>query len=464
MFGIGVKNLNPFSGLVNRDIVAIDFSGNNLKLAHLKVSPARKELMHLVSHSIAGLPDDEISRIVRSSFNDIKAATPDVIDIISPNLVITKNIEIPSTDQQEIREIMNLQAGRHTPYSRDEIIIDYINIGTFKHNYTKILLVMVANNVIQRQVAILNKAGLRLEKVLFASEGLARSLTKIFKIDLLDAPTVVLHIDEIFTDFTVIFKDKVTFVRSIPIGIQHLSGEPERYQARFIEEIKGSLEAYQSEDIEKGPGMLILTGAVEEAKNLEPALNDALHLPIRITPYLKNLAVSEEALKTASDARHLSFLNIIAPLLSYEDLKINLIPEEIKLKNTFEEKGKDLIKTGIFILTAIVLVFSILISKIYFKSAYLKTLDKEFQSLNQNAKKLEGDFTAVSLIRNYLTKRGFALEVLAELYNLTPDELALTDIRYDEQGKFSIRGTAETMSAVFSFVGKMASTWWSSIR
>ena len=84
------------------------------------------------------------------------------------HLTIAKNIEIPSLDPDEIKEIIDLQAGRHTPYSRGEIIIDYINIGTYRENYTKILLVIVTLSVVRRQIEILAKAGLITEKVFFA--------------------------------------------------------------------------------------------------------------------------------------------------------------------------------------------------------------------------------------------------------------------------------------------------------
>jgi Tfp pilus assembly protein PilN len=36
-----------------------------------------------------------------------------------------------------------------------------------------------------------------------------------------------------------------------------------------------------------------------------------------------------------------------------------------------------------------------------------------------------------------------------------PLDLKLTDVKFDEQGRFSVRGTADTMSTVFSFVEYM---------
>ena len=455
MLGIDIKRLNPLFGSSKRELVGIDFSSHILKLAHARVYPNKREIVNLLNRDIAGLTDAEIPKIIRAGFNDLAAKDPNIINTIPSNLVMTKNIEIPSIDPGEIREIINLQAPRHTPYSREEIIIDYIDIGTYKHSYTKILLVIVARNVIKRQFEILDKAGIKLESVLLAPESLAWSIPRLLKVETEDSPVSILHIDEGFTDFSIVFKNKVVFIRSIPIGTQNLLDEKERYEMRFIEEIKRSLEAYQAEEIERSPNALVLTGAVEELKDLETILNNNLQIPAKIIPYFRNLTISDKALKAASMVRYSSFLNIIAPLIGWEEMKVNLIPEEIKIKRSFEERGRDLIKTGIFTLTVFVLIFSILISKIYFKSSYLKNLNNKYQTLNQETEKLERDFSKVSTIRNYLSNRGYSLEVLTELHSVAPLDLELNDIRFDEQGKFSIRGTAESMSTVFSFVDNM---------
>ena len=455
MFKINLKKFNTLSGIGNRELVGIDFSTNTLKLAHIKISPQKKEVVNLLSRNIGGLSDEDIPKLLLASFNELKSKSPHIMNIIPSHLVITKNIEIPSTDPEEIREIISLQAGRHTPYSREEIIVDYIDIGTFKYSYTKVLLVIVTRNVVKRQFEILDKAGIKLDKTLFAPEALAWSASRMLRLETQGLPVNVIHIDESFTDFTIIFRNKVVFIRSIPIGAQHIIDEREKYQMKFAEELKKSLESYQSEDIERMPNMLILTGATEEMGNLSNILNDILHLPVRLVSYSGNASISERALKVISEAKQLSFLNLIAPLLDWQELKVDLIPEEIKLKKSLQERGKDLVKTGIFVLAAFVLIFFILISKIYFKNAYLKNLNTRYQALSLEAQKLDKDFSKISLIRNYLSNRGYSLEVLVELYNLAPLELELNDIRFDIQGKFNIRGTAESMSTVYSFVDNM---------
>jgi Tfp pilus assembly PilM family ATPase len=445
MFRFNIRKLNPLSGIANRELLGIEFSNNHLKVVHARASAHALEIDTIASRDIKGLADAEISRLIGSVCAGFKSKHPDIISIIPSHLVITRNIEIPSTDPKEIKEIINLQAGRHTPYSREEIIIDYIEIGTYKNNYTRILLVIVERNVAKRQFEVLDRAGLRLDKVLFAPEGIASFIPGMLKLGNQDSPVDIIHIDDSFTDFIIAFKEKVVFVRSIPIGTEQLTMEKERYLPRFVEELKRSLEAYHSEDIEKSPNMLILTGAVSELKELENMLNNTLHFPIKTALYFKGLAISEGALRIIDTNRGSSFLNVVVPLFAAQKMKVNFVPEEVKLRKSLEERGKDLIETGIFILAIFVLFFSILISKVYFKNAYLRQLTAKYSSLNRQAQGLEDDFNKMGLVKGYLLSRGYALEVLTELYNISPLEIQLEDIRFDEQGKFS----------VFSFVDNM---------
>jgi len=450
-----MKKNTPFSKINSRELVGIDLSGNSLKIACLNAGSAKKEISSLLSRNIDGVSDEHISKIIGASLEGMKLKSPQVVITIPSHSVITKNIEIPSTDPKEIKDIISLQAERHTPYTREEIIVDYLDLGSYKRSYSKILLVIIARKVVEKQLKILDKTGFTVERVAFAPESYAGFFQKSLKIENADLPVSVVHIEQDFTDFAVIFKNKVLFVRSIPIGCRHFSEAREMSQDKFIEELKKSLELYQSEDIEKLPGLIVLAGAIEGLKDFETALHHSLQIPVKTYSYLKNLAFSSGLLSDTSITKQGSFLNVIAPLLALQETKINLIPEEVKLRKALEERARELIKTGVLVLTAFILIFSTLFSKIYFKSAYLKVLNDKYESLNKETQKLKNDFLKVSLIRDYLSKRGYSLEVLAELYNALSLQLEINEIRFDGQGKFSLKGTSESMSEVFSFVDSM---------
>ncbi|MFH0731465.1 MAG: pilus assembly protein PilM [Candidatus Omnitrophota bacterium] len=454
MAGI-LAQIKLLGALNSRVIVSVDFSGNNLKLAHAQVVGHAVKRIGFSSKNIRGLRDEDISKAIKASLNEQGLRPTDIISMIPSHLSITKNIEIPSLDPSEIKEIINLQAGRHTPYSREEIVVDYVELGTFKRSYTKVLLVIVSRDVIKRHSAILNKAGFKLEQIIFSPESVSKFVSKMMKLENKAMPTCIVHVDEGFTDFTVVFKGKVIYVRSIPTEIESLASQILAPQNRFVDEVKSSLEAYEAEDIEQKPDGIILTGAFERVKNLESIFTSSMQKPVRTFDYLKNLPLSQEVLKSTSPGSAVSFLDVISVLFVQNELRLALVPEEVKLKRAFEEKSKEIIKTGFLALVIFVFVCIMLTSKIYFQSAYLSKLDEKYQSQLPDVQNLENSFLKVQATKAYLYKRGYSLEVLADLYSVLPENVQLTDIKFDITDIFSIKGTADSMAAVFSFVEEM---------
>ncbi|MFC1658535.1 pilus assembly protein PilM [Candidatus Omnitrophota bacterium] len=441
--------------LANKEVIAIDLSSYYLKVARMSQSPTRREITDLATQNIQNLSEEEIARAIKQLLSRFQLKQPKILAVIPSFLTITKNIEIPSRDPQEIREIISLQASRHTPYSRDEIIIDYINIGTYKQNYSKILLVIATRNIIRRHLGILDKAGLPAERMVFAPEAISHILSKNLRLSSLESPASIIHIEEEFTDFIISQRDRIIFIRNIPIGNQHLLGERERYQPKFIEEVKKSLESYAGEDIEATPARFILVGAIDELRDLSDILGANLDAPVEILPYLSSLPVSQTAIKTASYDKRLSFLNAVSSLLVNEDVKLDLMPEEIKLEKSLKQRGREVIKAGILVMAAFVLIYCVLISKIYIKSSYLSRLTARYGPIHKEAKELEGSFKKNLTIRSFLTARGFPLEVLSDVYEALPLDLKISYLKYEDNGPFAVEGTAESLASVFSFVDNL---------
>ena len=110
------------SGLGAKEFISISINAGILKIAYIADALARKEVVQLIHKDVSGVSEQDMPKIVRGCINDIKAKNPFIINVIPASSIITKNIEIPSIDHNEIKEIVNLQASRHTPYSREEII------------------------------------------------------------------------------------------------------------------------------------------------------------------------------------------------------------------------------------------------------------------------------------------------------------------------------------------------------
>lgn len=438
-----------------KDILAVCLTQDQARFAHMRVTPYKREIVGLAQANIAGLKDTEAVEVLRVAWEGLRVNPSQTFVIISARETITKNIEIPSNKPAEIREIINLQAGRHTPYSREEIVVDYVNIGAFKNNYSKILLVIAARALVKQRVDLLERAGIKLTKVLFSAEAVAQTASRLCKVDLnAAAPTVIADVDEHQTDCVFVHRGKVLFVRTIPLGAAQVYGEKDKYFQKFCDELKKSLEAYQNEDIEKRPISLVVTGAAQEQPDFDTGLEELLAVNVKTVAYARALPLSPDAQKYLAGQQHSSFLTVMAALYGAGDCFIDFTPDEIKMRRQVEQRGKDLIKTGICVLVLFVLVSCLVGSRFYFKNAFLKRLAERRDQLALQVKELDGDVKRVSFIKNYLRRRGHALNVLTEIYTVAPPELQLSDIRF-EGDKLSVRGTADSMSTVFSFAENM---------
>ncbi|MFA5060346.1 MAG: PilN domain-containing protein, partial [Candidatus Omnitrophota bacterium] len=374
------------------------------------------------------------------------------IYIVNPNTTITKNIEIPSLDPNEIKSIIDLQAGRHTPYSREEIIIDYVNIGVYQRNYSKVLLVIVNRNVLKNQLLILEQSGLVIEKVFFTSENIARFYSKALNLVAAETPTGIINVTANATDFTVAFKGTVIACRNIPVGAAQLIAEGQPARDKFISELKKSIESYQSEDIEKAPDTFVLTSDHSYLKDLQPFLKESLSNNVKIVPYFDNLKIDPMARKVIAETNGESFLDVLSPILAFDESRIDLMPEELRLQRTLEGQRKELTKLGVFAIIFLILVGVIFFSKVQTKNSFLIKLKNTHEPKRKEAQVLEKISSKTRIVKDYLNGRMIGLEALNELYRLVPEEIYLSSISMDDQGVITIQGTSESMSRVFSLV------------
>ena len=446
---------------IGKDIMAVDLGADTLKIAHAtRVVPGRVKIASLVSRDIRGLSDEAIVGLVEACVGEMEVGNPTVISVIPPHLSITRNMEVPSLDEDEVRDIVNLQASRHTPYAREDIVVDYIDMGVYKGAYTRVLVVVVSHDNIRRQLEILESVGLRADKVLFGAEVVSRIFSQMAQSESPGSPRGIIHVDETSTDFLITTNAKPIFIRNIPIGAGHLADDQEGHLSRFTEEIGKSLDVYQSEEIEKNPNSFLFAGAVEDMKDLKPVLDDALKMPAEMVTYSRHLALSEQAEETVLTDRRISFLGVIASLHVHQETEVNLVPEEVKSRMQFEERTKQVIKTGILGVIILFLVTAILSNKIVSKELYLQRLRSEYQPAVDKSKKLEEDDAKARRVMEFLSERHYALDVLKELHRLVPDAVRLTEIRFDPgapegRSSFSVKGTARSLLALRPFTKDM---------
>jgi len=436
----------------SQNYILLTLDDEHLRVAYLKPSGVEKEVVQVLKRDIRGISEEELPNTIRSTLDGMDIKNSHAICVIPSSLTTMKNIEIPSLDPQEIQSIVNLQAGRHTPYSREEIIIGYINIGVYQRNYSKILLVIANRSVIKKKLDILSLTGFRIEKVLFAPETTACFYSLVLNLSTAENPIGIIDVGSVSTDFIVCFKDRAIACRNIPLGMSHLVAEGPAGQTKLLDEFKKSVESYRNEDIEKMPESYILTTDNDQMKNLRPVLQEALGTTVKIVPYLDNIKNLSSVRKSITEMGEESFLDIIAPTIVDHMTQVDLIPEEIKAERAIQTQGFEVLKSGIFLVIIFIFVCAIFLTQIYFKSSILNKLKTNYKKESQQAEILENISAKTRLIKDYLNNRMVSLETINELYKIIPDEIYLKSFELDEKGTINIQGTSESMSLVFSLV------------
>jgi hypothetical protein len=419
---------------------------------HIKASQVSSSgsLERIARASYSG--EDEGAKALKSLLLPFNRKIP-VICVIPASAATAKNIEVPSADPEEIKSIINLQASRHTPYSREEVLISYINLGLNASNNTRLLLVIVHRDMVKERITILEKSGLNVDKIIFAPEAQARFYAKVLNLKKEAPPCGVIDFSLNSTSYIVISKGSLLFERNIPIGI-HAIMEGADAPAKLLEELKKSMEAFVQEDGNPAPTSYVVTTKQEAVSNLLPVLKEGLGVEFHVNAFSNHIKGSADARKKLqSNFGDDSFLDVIAPASTSAKCEVNLMPEEMILKRTVDAQSKEASKSGVAAVIMMLIIGAMIMSNIYFKDTFLnKNLREQFAPQKAQVQVLEEQMNKAKLVRGYITGRMVSLDIIHELYTITPNSIYLSNVSVDDEGVITIDGVADSMSEVFSYV------------
>ncbi len=429
--------------------VSIAISATSVKVALIKSSGSVERLV--IRNIDKGSPDSAL----QSALTGLPVKGADILCVIPGEVATTKNLEIPSVDHEEIESILALQASRHTPFNKDEILTSYIKLGNPRSNFTRVLMIVVKRDTVKDKLAIIKRAGLNISTVMFVPEGVARFYAAALKVKKNDLPLAIVDVGLQNTNFMIESQSTIVMSRNIPIGIQQFGTDTEASNF-LVKEIKASMDTYEQESVDRKPGRFILTSKHVALSGLETHI--AAIMPgarCEIVPY-QNLVksgkeVKEVLAKSFSDD---SALDVIAPAVVAAKCQAELVPQDIKDQRAIVEKGRATYIAGVLITLLLLSVGGAVMSKLYYKDTFLKrNLIAKYASQKQEVKDIETLMRKTKILREYMQTRDIALESIRELYRLTPPEIYFNNISLDEaDGSVSIQGIADDMSNVFSFV------------
>jgi len=395
-----------------------------------------------------------VSEAMSKVFKELKIGRQSVITYIPSYLVTTRVIELPSSDPAEIRDMVGLQIGKQTPFSKEEIVFNYKTINAQKQGYIRVMLAVVRRNIVSERVSELEKSGVGIKRVGLSSEGISNWFAAAGMQEIKTDPLrsiILLDIDSGHSDFIVIRKGEAVFAKSITIGSNYLLSEPKFWQSKLVDELNRIIERYRDEGNSAEIEKLFLSGAAGNIKDLAISLGAGLGIPAENTDAAGKLRVEKEAGKDEG-YNLVSFSALFGMIVSPEKIRIDLTPPESRIRSMMEEKRKNLTVMGVLLASIVTVISFLFLINIYGRNTYLAHLKSKISQIEQTADEIEKMRVQVDLIEKRLDAKGAAINLLSEIHDIIPREIHFTNINIEGKKRVILKGQAEAMSDVFKFI------------
>ncbi len=426
--------------------------GNDLiKVAAVGASgPPRARVVLLKLARIRG----ELHEGVAQAFRRLRLRRDGAVLSLPRQLATVRQIELPSQQPDEIRDMVALQIDKQTPYARDEILAGYRVAAPAGNGYSRVLLAVARRNVVRERIEVLQRAGVSVERVALGAEGVFLHLADhpdLAAADLGAGAALLLDIDTNHTEAMVLREGCLVFTRTVPVGAEHFADAPSAAWDRIVREVRHALKLYATEERGVVLERVFLAGLTGACAEMDEILSARLGMPVAILPPRGRVEVSrlEESEACAEEASSASVLGIGAHA---DALAWDLTPPDLWMRQRLAARRTALSSFGALVLCVAGLLGLCLATHYYARLTYLNALRNELRAIEGTATAVEKMRRSIHGIEERLDARGTTLDMLHEVQALAPETIRLTSVRLDARQRASIQGRAEAMSDIFKFV------------
>lgn len=436
--------------------VIVETGGDWLKLAEIEPSGAGIAVSKLHLEKVGDDPSNA-AKAVAQAWKSLKLDKRNVVVCLPRQMVNIRMIELPSTEPAEIEDMIELQVGKQTPYSKDEIVYDYKILGSWRSGYTRVMMAIIQRSALRERYYVLEEAGIEAAKVSVSSEALLNWYACAEMDGREGAATALLDIDSFYSDFLVISDRGLVFTRSILMGANQLLDDADNFADKFSREVKSSLEICRGEQQGLSVSRILIAGAGQNISGIAGRLTQELGIKCDIVDSAK-VVRKMPASPSVKDARYkyVSLTPLIGAGLSVDSLEFNLIPDSVRLRKGLDEKARNLTLMGMLIMTVLVCLSLVGTLDILAKRACLQQLQTQYTEMEPKVAKVQQMANIVELTRKNRDPKQNMLYLLSQVPGQLGDDIRLESIEIDTgAGSFLLEGNASSTREIRDFVKRL---------
>jgi Tfp pilus assembly PilM family ATPase len=443
--------------ILGRSNTVVEIGNNWLKVATCRSTGSGGIVNQVHCVNLAEL--DDVSAGIDKLFTDLKLSRRGVTTYIPRHLVTVRIIRVPSTEPEEIARMVHLQAGRQTPYSKEEVVSGYSVIDTDEEGYARILMVIARRNIISERVEALKKAGIEIARIGLSSEGVCSGFQiSRKKLDWVEgAGTVaVVDIDSNSAEFSVIHDGRLVFTRHILIGASQFIDNGDRWYEQFTKEIGNSTELYRNEYQERPIEAMAVTGASAVLDATAEVLETNLDFPVQPVEFNENFKMPEStATRIREDWNNVSITPLLGAGASPGKLFVDLAPPEFHLEARMLENRNQLSVLGVLVVFILTMISLQIVISFYNRHSALRTLDQYITGEESGAQQARMLKEQTDTIKKHLDCGGAPVVIFTNLFDITPDDVYLLDLGIQSRDQIRIRGRGGRQQSSGEFVKRL---------
>src|SRR6185295_14827673 len=272
-----------------------------LKVIQGEPSGRGVRITHVLACPVQGDTPEQVEARLRKAW-PADAAAPRELLLANPTHLSTIRIfSLPSTDPKEIRDIVDLQAEKHTPYAKEEILTDFKILSRERKGYSRVLRAIAHQDVVRRAVRLSDSLAWSFERVGCELEGLIAWYRLIKRSGAAASAakgagaTLLVDIDSSTSTLVALMDEQPLFQRSLATGFEQLHGDPAQAGERLVGELQRSIEVFEAEAGATRIQDVVVTGPVEKLIEFKGRIERTLDLPVTLVSPWEGSELTESA-------------------------------------------------------------------------------------------------------------------------------------------------------------------------
>ena len=447
------------AGNLSQGLTVISLDGQWLKLLHVEGPGLSRRITKAFACPIEGSSPEEIEKLFKETCATEGVLLRDVLVANPTHLCTVRIFSLPSTDPKEIRDIVDLQAEKHTPYAKEEILTDFKVIDRERSGYSRVLLVIAHQDVIHRSVRLVERAGGALERVGCELEGLVNWFHLVkgsAGAKGTAGASLVVEVDGGTTTLLVVSRGQPQFHRSLATGAEHLEEDFAHAGERLVGELQRSIEGVDAEAGGTKIETVLLTGKSERLIELKALIEQGLGLPVTLISPWEGRTALDAVRASWEQLPDVSFASLVG--LACAPNQIDLTPPTTKLRQAFEARARALVLLGCQCVGVLILISLLIIGRAQKEQRYYTKLRSTYEQGAQEAFQVEDGLRQLQFVKERLRQQGQALSIVELLATHSPPEIRWESFTYTDGEGVILKGVSTALPKVYEFVAALDGT------